>query len=251
MATCSATDDCDKPAFRRGWCAMHYERWKSHGDFTTVKKPGKARQLGNCSYGDCDRPSIARDLCTKHYQRWKKFGDPGITKLDRDLTPEERFWAKVDKNGPLPEGRPELGPCWLWTAALREGYAAFTLDGGHVDGHRVAYRWLIGEIPEGLQLDHICHSDSTATCAGGKQCVHRRCVNPVHMEPVTGLTNVMRGLSPHAVNAAKTHCPKNHDYTPENTRYDKNGGRVCIKCARAACLAWYYRQKKASPPRAS
>lgn len=32
-------------------------------------------------------------------------------------TIEERFWAKVDKNGPMPEGRPDLGPCWLWTAA--------------------------------------------------------------------------------------------------------------------------------------
>lgn len=223
---------------------MHYERWKSHGDFTTVKKPGNPRSLGNCQIDDgkgpCGRPAVAKDLCGKHYQRWAKFGDPTVTKLDRDRTPEERFWEKVDKNGPAPEGFPELGPCWLWTAALREGYAAFSVKHRHIDGHLFAYRSFVGEVPEGLQLDHICHSVSTATCSGGEQCVHRRCVNPVHLEPVTGLTNVMRGLSPHAINAAKTHCPQDHEYTEENT-YIYDGERHCRTCARERTNEWIRR----------
>ena len=198
MATCSAVEDCNRPAFRRDWCTTHYERWKTHGDFTTVKKPGKPRQLGDCQVDDgrgpCGRPAVARDMCSKHWIRWKKFGDPTITKLDRDLTPEDRFWAKVDKNGPLPEGKPELGPCWVWRAALLEGYAAFTLNHGHVTGHLFAYRLLVDEVPDGMQLDHVCHTVSIETCPGGEQCRHRRCVNPAHLEPVTALTNYLRGF---------------------------------------------------------
>lgn len=101
------------------------------------------------------------------------------------------------------------------------------------------------EIPDEMQLDHVCHTVSIDTCPGGDDCRHRRCVNPAHLQLVTGPENVMRGLSPHAINARKTHCPQDHEYTPENTRVNSNGERVCIPCARAACLAWYYRQKQA------
>ena len=198
MVPCSATEDCPKPAFHRGWCSMHYERWKTHGDFTTVKKPGNPRSLGNCQIDDgkgpCGRPAIAKELCTKHYQRWKKLGDPQATKLNRDLTPEERFLEKVDKNGPTLEGHPELGPCWLWTAALREGYAAFSINHRHIDGHRAAYKFFVGAVPDDMQLDHVCHTVSIDTCPGGKTCPHRRCVNPAHLEPVTALTNYLRGF---------------------------------------------------------
>jgi len=215
---------------------MHYERWKTHGDFTTVKKPGKPRQLGECLVDDrrgpCGRPAIARDMCPKHWQRWKKFGDPTVTKLDRDRTVEERFWEKVNKNGPIPAHRPELGPCWVWTAAKMEGYGAFPLSGGrNVHAHIVSFTWEYGDIPEGFERDHLCRN--------------RACVRPDHLEAVTHWTNVARGISPHGLNAAKTKCRNGHDFSPENTRVNSKGQRVCITCARAACLAWYYRQKKA------
>jgi hypothetical protein len=249
MATCLAVEDCEKPALRRGWCSMHYERWKTHGDFTTVRKPGNPRSLGDCQVDDgngpCGVAAIAHDLCAKHYQRWKKFGDPAVTKLDRDLTPEQRFWAKVDKNGPLPEGLPELGPCWVWTAAILDGYAAFTLNHQHVTGHLFGYRLLVGKVPDGLTLDHVCHTVSIDTCPGGKECRHRRCVNPAHLEPVTVLENVMRGLSPHAINAAKTNCGTcGLPYDKANTRM-VDGERHCINCARRRSREWYYRQKEA------
>lgn len=235
MTTCVATDDCPKPAFRRGWCSMHYERWKTHGDFTTVKKPGKPRQLGDCPVDDrggrCGRPAVARNMCDKHYQRWAKFGDPTVTKLDRDRTVEERFWEKVDKNGPTPAQRPELGPCWVWTAGKMEGYGAFHLSGRRtVHAHIVSFTWEYGDIPEGHERDHLCRN--------------RACVRPDHLEAVTHWTNVARGISPHGLNAAKTHCRNGHDFSPENTRVNSKGQRVCITCARAACLAWYYRQKE-------
>lgn len=231
MATCSAVEDCEKPAFRRGWCSMHYERWKTHGDFTTVKKPGKPRQLGDCSQDDCGKPAIAHDLCTKHYQRWKKFGDPAITKLDRDLTPEERFWAKVDKSGPVPAYKPELGPCWVWTGGLADGYGAFHLDGKQIKAHRVAYLWLIGEVAEDCELDHLCRV--------------RRCCNPSHLEPVSHLINVHRGISPWAINAARTHCGTCEMPYDEDNTYLYEGERHCRNCARRRTLEWYQRQKEA------
>jgi HNH endonuclease len=217
---------------------MHYERWKTHGDFTTIKKPGKPRQLGDClvddGKGPCGCPAVARGYCQKHWIRWNKFGDPTITKLNRDLTPEERFWVKVDKDGPLPERSPELGPCWVWTGGLADGYGAFSLDGRQIKAHRVAYSWLVGEVPEGCELDHLCRV--------------RRCCNPVHLEPVSHLINVHRGTSPWAVNAAKTHCGTcDLPYDEANT-YLYKGERHCRNCARRRTNEWYRRQREADTP---
>ena len=114
MTICAATDDCPKPAFRRGWCTTHYERWKTHGDFTTVKKPGKPRQLGDCPVDDgrgrCGRPAVARDMCSKHWQRWKKFGDPTVTKLDRDRYRRGAVLGEGQQGRPDPRSSPRTRP---------------------------------------------------------------------------------------------------------------------------------------------
>jgi hypothetical protein len=213
---------------------MHYERWKTHGDFTTVKKPGNPRSLGNCAIDDgkgpCGRPAIAKGLCGKHYQRWKKFGDATVKKLDRDRTPEERFWSFVDKDGPVPDYESLLGPCWVWTGGLSEGYGAFSLDGRQIKAHIVAYRWLVGEVPEGCELDHLCRV--------------RRCCNPAHLEPVSHLINVHRGVSPWAINAAKMNCGTcGWPYNEENT-YMYEGERHCRNCARRRTREWFQRQRE-------
>ena len=70
---------------------------------------------------------------------------------------EERFWEKVDKNGPIPEKRPELGPCWLWLASISDnGYGKFSVRHGLiVYAHRLAYELLVGPIPPGKELDQL------------------------------------------------------------------------------------------------
>lgn len=126
--------------------------------------------------------------------------------LRRKPTSIERFWAKVDKSG----------ECWLWTGCLnRDGY-------GHIsDGslaHRFSYEIHVGPIPDGLTIDHLCRS--------------RACVNPDHLEPVTLRTNILRGTSPSAVNAVKTHCKNGHPFDSANTRILPEGWRRCRLCER-------------------
>jgi hypothetical protein len=77
--------------------------------------------------------------------------------------------------------------CWLWQGPLTAGgYGTTTAVGkkGPAKAHRVAYEVLVGPIPDGLHLDHLCHN-ADLDCPGGRSCVHRRCVRPDHLEPVT------------------------------------------------------------------
>lgn len=123
------------------------------------------------------------------------------------VPPEERFWAKVEKDGD--DG------CWRWLAhRTRSGYGAFNplSSENPVRAHRYAYELLIGPIPEGLQLDHLCRV--------------RECVNPRHLEPVTAGENIRRGGNG---NRSKTACPQGHRYTEANTYFYKKG-RVCRTC---------------------
>jgi hypothetical protein len=231
MSICTV-DDCDKPVDARGYCSTHYQRWQAHGDPLRVLKPYDGYVKPTCSVDDCDSPALARGWCRKHYQRWKKHGNPLIVKVNRDMTLEQRFWIKVDKNGPVPAHRPDLGPCWVWTGATAEGYGVIQIDGGPFKAHILSYTWAKGDIAEGQERDHLCRN--------------RPCVRPDHLEAVTHWTNVARGISPHGKNAVKTHCPQGHPYDEENTFINSQGSRTCRICARAASMRAYYRRQSAS-----
>lgn len=77
------------------------------------------------------------------------------------------FWAQVDKTGPIPPHRPDLGSCWLWTGdTMSAGYGRITRSGKRDGAHRVAWELLRGPIPEGLWVLHHCDTPP--------------CVNPAH-----------------------------------------------------------------------
>lgn len=157
-----------------------------------------------CSFPGCDRSHVAQGFCGSHYVLESRAGRLAPLPV---LSQEDRFWAKVDKT----EG------CWNWVAAIdAAGYGRFMWPGGQL-AHRFAYELLIGPIPEGLDLDHQCHN-ADKTCAGGNGCLHRRCVNPAHLEPATRSTNNQRGHTGEVhVGTKRTHCRRGHEFTPENT----------------------------------
>ena len=136
-----------------------------------------------------------------------------------DLLPE-RLRSKITVD-------PSTG-CWLWRAVNSRGYGTIRWSGKPRTAHRVVYELLAGPIPDGLTLDHTCHPGDGSCPAA--TCPHRRCANPAHLEPVTNRENILRGNSPSARAAKVTRCPKDHEYTPENTYIERDGSRTCRKC---------------------
>lgn len=126
-----------------------------------------------------------------------------------------------------------IDECWPWGGGLDgQGYGQTSFDGRRHKVHRLIYEWTVGPIPDGLHLDHTCHTEE---CEGGIDCPHRRCCNPAHLEPVTLAENVRRGRA--GINAKRaaslrTACPSGHEWTPENTRITPKGYRVCRTCHR-------------------
>lgn len=157
------------------------------------------------------------------------------------LTTRERFEAKVDRHGPVPQKRPELGPCWVWTAShfTKTGYGQFAVPVGPglpfrgTTAHRYAYEVYVGPVPDGLELDHLCRN--------------RGCCNPGHLEPVTRQVNTLRGESLAAVCFRENRCSHGHEYTPENTYFRRDGtGRECRICMRDRARRNYRRRRASS-----
>lgn len=104
--------------------------------------------------------------------------------------------------------------CWNWTASIdKGGYGRFRIAGEWGFAHRYA-----NQTPENMHTDHLCRN--------------RCCVNPDHLETVTNIENVNRGLTGkiNHRNSKKTHCTQGHEYTEENTIVTVEGWRRCRTC---------------------
>lgn len=141
----------------------------------------------------------------------------------------KRFWAKVDKNGPVM--RPELGPCWVWTGRKKKGYGYLMVAWKDVRAHRFSYAVHLGPIPPGKLACHRCDNPP--------------CVRPSHLFAGTISDNARDSFSKgrrHSPKAGKTHCPAGHPYAGRNLYQLPNGGRVCRECTNAASRRWRARQ---------
>ena len=121
-----------------------------------------------------------------------------------------RFFEKIQK---APNG------CWVWSGSFfRNGYGRTWKDGKTRLAHRVSYEVYVGKIPQGMTIDHKCEN--------------KVCVNPEHLQVVTGRENQLLWLD--RTNGDRRLCPSGHEYTPVNTYTDRLGGRHCRACNRLA-----------------
>ena len=110
-----------------------------------------------CSISECECRVYGHGLCAKHYTRWRRYGDVDFVQSIRgnDFL---RFNSsyKIESNG-----------CWVWIKSLRCGYGRFFVGGFHYSAHRYSWEAANGDIPSGMQINHLCNNPS--------------CVNPDHL----------------------------------------------------------------------
>ena len=163
----------------------------------------------SCSAPDCERRVKARGWCSKHYQRWKAHGDPLHTERPTlGVPPVDRLTHFIDAEG----------DCWIWTGTISpNGYGSIRVDGTNTTAHRAVWEVLVGSVPEGFHVDHLCRNPP--------------CVNPDHLEPVTPGENHRRGARHKGVYQPPDACPQGHPYEDENL-YVHRGIRYCKTCRR-------------------
>ncbi|TQL46685.1 HNH endonuclease [Homoserinimonas aerilata] len=143
---------------------------------------------------------------------------------------------RVDDNG-----------CWRWTAYVDpHGYGTIQIDRKQMLAHRVSYETHVGDIPDGLHIDHLCRV--------------RDCINPAHLEPVTQIENTRRGLpyrDPASLGRPDA-CKRGHERNEANNYRSARGLLECRPCQRIRQAKKYQRrtaqglpQRKATPQEAT
>lgn len=199
--TCSAPG-CERVHYGKGYCSLHFQRVRRGGGVQAEKPARRSykQDRPKCCIEGCDRLANTLERCRKHYYELRRKQTPGYIATADHVA---RFWVKL---APLED-------CWMWQGDFDgHGYGRHRVAGRGIAAHRYAYELLRAPIPEGLVIDHLCRRP--------------KCVNPWHLEPVTFIENVRRGLAV----GKRSHCRRGHAFTPENTYLAPRGSRECIAC---------------------
>ena len=166
-----------------------------------------------CSVSECFKQVRAKGYCWQHYRRYLRYGDPLILRSNHSHGGKLRFSSDEAKYNFLSRIDIQLqDQCWEWKGSCDAGgYGRLTWQGYIASAHRIMYQLTYGDIPQGLEIDHLCSN--------------RKCVNPRHLEAVTHKTNVQRGA-----NTTRTYCKHGHLYNDSNTRINNRGARTCKIC---------------------
>ena len=201
----------------RDMCMMHYQRLSRLGPLQLIVA------VTQCTVHGCGRGGkMRRGMCRIHYDRMRKHG----TTAPPSVAPiAERLAAGLVR---MPNG------CLEWSLGTsKAGYGQITVNGKHIYTHRLAWELANGPIPSGAHIRHYI-------------CDNPPCGDPEHLRPGTPTENmadmIAKGRSRSGIaNAAKTHCPADHEYTEANTYVNAiTGRRSCRKCGRN----WYHRSKR-------
>lgn len=158
--------------------------------------------------------------------------------LDEWTEDKERFWKLVDRDGPVPAYRPDLGQCWLWRGTRRDALEAgddvtYGRWRPHAGGPQFyVHRFALGcveALVDGLEVDHLCRV--------------RLCCNPRHLEQVTPTEN--RRRQGEAKSSSVRACGSGrHELSGDNVISRPGRSAQCRECTRERQLAWYHRKQK-------
>lgn len=155
---------------------------------------------------------------------------------------EERLWERVDKNGPVPPHRPELGPCWVYSNPRGGrggvlGHCMIHMDDTMVLVHRVAFKLVHGRWPMPCGLHH-CDNPPCVKVIDDEY-------GPAHIFEGTRTENQhdMTAKGRHG-QGKKTHCKRGHPFDDENMRISPEGRRRCKACLRDWANSHYSPEKR-------
>lgn len=185
-----------------------------HQEVTLMRPEDTSVRLCECG---CGQPTKIAKLTDR--RRGTVKGQPNRFLKGHHIAVYNRVAKKLPGPGYLVQDCGYTTPCWVWQRFINPGgYGMLKIDGRTKVAHRDSYERLVGPIPEGLELDHLCRV--------------RACVNPDHLEPVTGRVNILRGEGQGAKHARKTHCVHGHPLSGDNIWVSPQGWRRCLTCKR-------------------
>lgn len=168
-----------------------------------------------CMFEGCGKKHCGHGLCAAHLRQFQK-GRP-LTVLRRR---RKNGTGPVIEFDEVPCRRPDLeGPCRVFRGCLSEkGYGRVRVNGKTILVHRYVFEQANGPIPVDREIDHMCRN--------------RACCNVKHLRAVPHQVNATENVEGTAwqIHAAKTHCPRGHEYSKENTRLYR-GWRHCRTCS--------------------
>lgn len=185
--------------------------------------------MKGCNHARCPRPHSSHGFCSAHAAQWKRCGRTW------EIGQRESIDARIERRSVM------QGACRVWQGnVMKNGYGLVSWQGKPWLVHRAVWTEQRGPIPSDMTIDHVkkrgCHS--------------RACTNVEHMEVVTQAENNRRAGALEGTWAnrrAKTHCKHGHEYTPENTYVQRNGGRSCRACSRRYSREWAARNVPRKP----
>lgn len=189
-----SVEGCERKSEARELCNMHYIRFMKHGDVGTAT-PRLVRSVsGECSFKRCGRKHHAGGYCVTHYRQFKQ--GAGLRPIKSRLTPGAPLEARLAYLTVKGDG------CWEWKGWKRAGYGVLYANGRKRSAHRVAYELEHGDIPDGMEIDHMCRN--------------RGCVRVDHLQAVSRSLNAQnigaqrnnssgyRGVSRHVGRSGET-----------------------------------------------